>query len=285
MCRRSERGIALLGVVGALCALALVATTLATAAAVHRRRLADARDAVQADALARSAVATASVLLADHVRAGEPDTLRSPWAIPLGRQTVGPGWVEVRVQDEARRLDLDMPGAAPILERLLRGLDLDPRLADTLADWTDPDDVERPHGAERAWYRRRDPPLAPANAPLGSVGELTFVRGWDARALETVRPFVTVDGEAALNPNTAPPALLAAWLGDRQHADDVMARRAQGVIECDGLPHCTTRAQRYRVIVIAGADRTRREVEVVVGAAGGLTRVRSWRSAAGEVDG
>lgn len=277
MSRPGEGGIALLGVVAALAALALVASGLATTAAVDRRRTANALEGLQADALARSAVATAAVLLVDQGRTGEPDSPRAAWARPLGRQTVGPGWVEVTVEDEARRLDLNAPGAAEALGRLLRALDLDPRLGDALADWTDRDDDERPHGAERDWYRRRELALAPTNAPLDSVGELALVRGADAHTLERLRPFVTVANEPRINPNTAPPEVLEAWLGDPQRARDIIARRREQLVPCDDLPPCTTRAQHYRVRVTAGVGRVRRRVEAVVWAVGIEPRVTAWR--------
>ncbi len=277
MCRRGERGIALLGVVVAVAALALVATGVATTATVDRRRTADALESLQADALARSAVTTAAVLLGDQARTGEEDTPRASWARPLGRQTIGPGWVEVTVEDEARRLDLNAPGADVALGRLLRGLGFDPGVADALADWTDRDDAERPHGAERDWYRRRVPPLVPPNAPIVGLGELALVRGGSARMVERLRPFVTVAGEPRVNPNTAPPEVLAAWLGDPARADDIVVRRARAPVPCDDLPPCTTRAQHYRVQVTAGVGRVRRRVEAIVWAVGIAPRVTAWR--------
>jgi type II secretory pathway component PulK len=275
--RPRERGVALLGVVVALLALAVVATGLATTAAVDRHRTAIALESLQAGALARSAVTTAAVLLGDPARRGEPDSPRAAWAHRIGRHAVGPGWVEVVVEDEARRLDLNAPGADVVLERLLRGLALDPALAEALADWTDRDDVERPHGAERDWYRRRAPPLVPPNAPLTSVGELALLRGGNARALERLRPFVTVEAEPRLNPNTAPREVLEAWLGDPQRAQDLIARRAEVLVPCDDLPPCTTRAQHYTVRVTAGVGRVRRRVEAVVWAAGIGPRLTAWR--------
>src|SRR5262245_66688350 len=113
MSRRRERGVVLLGAVAALGALALVATGVATTAAIDRRRTADALESLQADALARSAVTTAAVLLGDQARSGEPDSPRSPWAHPLGRQTIGPGWGQVTLADDARRRHLNRPGAHP----------------------------------------------------------------------------------------------------------------------------------------------------------------------------
>jgi general secretion pathway protein K len=267
----------LLGAVAALGALALVATTLATTAAVDRRRTADALESLQADALARSAVVTAAVLLGEQAKLDEPDTARSAWARPVARQQIGPGWVEVTVEDEARRLDLNAPGIEVPLGRLLRRLGLDQGVADALADWTDRDDVERPHGAERDWYRRHVPPLVPPNGPLGSVGELALLRGADARTVERLRPFVTVSGEPRLNPNTAPPEVLEAWLDDPQRAGDILAQRAQGVVTCDDLPPCTTRGQHYLVRATVGVGRVRRRVEAIVWPSGSDPRVTGWR--------
>jgi general secretion pathway protein K len=277
MSRRRERGVVLLGAVAALGALALVATGLATTAAVDRRRTADALESLQADALARSAVVTAAVLLGEEARTDEQDSPRSAWARPIARQQIGPGWVEVSVEDEARRLDLNAPGVEVILARLLRRLGLDPNLADALADWTDRDDVERPHGAERDWYRRRVPALVPPNGPLGSIGELAFLRGADVRTVERLRPFVTVAGEPRLNPNTAPPEVLQAWLDDPQRAGDILAQRTQALVPCEDLPPCTTRAQHYLVRATVGVGRVRRRVEAVVWAAGGDPRITGWR--------
>src|SRR2546430_11788025 len=127
--------------------------------------------ALRADALARSGVAVAAVVLAETGAAGGPDTLHAPWAVDVGRQPLGPGWVEVHVEDEARRLDLDAPELADAVPRLLALLGLDPGLADALADWTHPDAVPRPRAPERDWYLAQTPPPVPPNAPFASVGD------------------------------------------------------------------------------------------------------------------
>src|SRR5206468_1245391 len=103
----------------------------------------------------------------------------------------------------------------------------DPGLADALADWTDADDVPRPRGAERDWYLAQTPPLVPRNAPFASVGELALVRGIDAAALARLRPFVTVAGEHAVNPNTASREVLLAVVQDPAAVDRLLAARAR----------------------------------------------------------
>jgi general secretion pathway protein K len=135
------------------------------------------------------------------------------------------------VEDEARRLDLSAPELAAALPRLLRLLDLDPALADAIADWTDPDDDPRPLGAERDWYRARTPPYVPRNGPFATVAELALVRGIDAAILTRLRPYVTVAGEHAVNPNTASREVLLAVLDDPAAVERLLATRAHGPID------------------------------------------------------
>lgn len=278
MSRRSERGLALLAVVAALGVVMVAALGLAAATARELRRTGDTLAGLQADALVRSGVATATSLLAEPGLRDEPDTLRALWARPTGRHELGVGWVEADVEDEARRLDLTAPEHEAALVRLLQELRLDPGLADALADWTDTDDVARPRGAEQAWYADRRPALAPTNRPLGTLGELRAVRGFTPAVLARLRPFVSVAGEGRVNPNTAPREVLRAWLGDAAAVDSIVGRRPHEVIACTDLPGCTTRARHYTVRVRAGAGRVRREVEAMVWVAGARTDVTAWRA-------
>src|SRR5262249_43054378 len=157
--------------------LSFLVLALARAAVTDQTRTAHALAALQADALVRSGVVAARALLA--VRPDEADTLASPWARPSGRQPLGAGWVEVMVEDEARRLDVNAPELAPALPRLLTALHLDPHLAANLLDWIDGDDDARSGGSERMAYLGLTPPRRPANAPLSTLGELALVRGFD----------------------------------------------------------------------------------------------------------
>lgn len=275
-----ERGVALLGTVAALAALTIVATGLAASAGRTRLATHTALRGVQADALVRSGAATAAVLLEDQARLDEPASLRSVWARPVGRVPIGAGWVEATVEDEARRLDLSAPALTAALPRLLAQVGLDPALAEALADWTDADEIARPHGAERAWYRTRPPGLLPPNGPVRGLGELALVRGFDAKAVARLRPLVTARGDGRVNPNTAPHEVLEAWLDDPARARALLAQREHGLVGCDDLPACTTRAQRFRVRVVAGVDEVRRAADVVVWTAGGRAEVTAWRAVA-----
>jgi general secretion pathway protein K len=282
--------VALVAAAASLAVLSVVALGLARTAIVDQRLTYNALAALQAEALARSGIAAASVLLAEHGAGGLPDTLRSPWAVDLGPQPYGAGAVTVHVEDEARRLDLG--SGADALPRLLHELDLDPALADAIADWTDRDDTPRPHGAERDWYLGLRPPYVPRNGRLAAIDELARVRGVDARALARLRPFVTAAGEMAVNPNTAAREVLVA-LADATTADALLAARARAPIvpaadlarllpglSEDGLRglrrRMTARGQHYTVRAVATVGEARRALEVIVAGAGG--KIVAWRA-------
>ncbi len=290
MSRPVERGVALLAATAALAVLAVLATGLAATATVDQRLARHTLAALQADALARSGVAAAAVVLEETRRDATPDALTAPWAEDSGRQPLGAGWVAVRVEDEARRLDLNAPELADAVPRLLAALGLDPALADAIADWTDADDAPRPRGAERAWYTGLPTPYVPANAPLASTGELRLVRGVDARVLARLAPYVTVAGEHAVNPNTASRVVLLAVLGDAGLVDRVLAARTGAPLDADTLAallpdlpgatraRLTPTGQRFTVRALAQVGDMRREVEATLWAPPGVApEITAWR--------
>ena len=286
-----ERGVVLVAAVTALALMSVLALGLAETSALDARLGEKSLAALQAQALARSGVAVAAVVLAETGAAGGPDTLHAPWAVDVGRQPLGPGWVEVHVEDEARRLDLDAPELADAVPRLLVLLGLDPGLADTLADWADADDAPRPRGAEREWYLAQTPPLVPRNAPFASVGELALVRGIDAAVLTRLRPFVTVAGEHAVNPNTASREVLLAVVQDAAGVDRLLAARRRGAIVAEDVaallpdaPYAVRlalvpRGQHYTVRAVGGVGALRRTVETTLSAPAGVEpEIVAWRS-------
>ncbi len=52
-----------------------------------------------------------------------------------------------------------------------------PQIADAILDWIDPDDTQRPSGAERNWYSAARARRLPTQRPLKQLSELLFVRG------------------------------------------------------------------------------------------------------------
>src|SRR5262249_57621931 len=79
----------------------VLAVGLARTTVLDQRLTENALAALQADALARSGVAAAAVVLDATTAVTDVDILAAPWARRSGRQPLGAGWLEVRVQDQA----------------------------------------------------------------------------------------------------------------------------------------------------------------------------------------
>jgi general secretion pathway protein K len=103
-------------------------------------------------------------------------------------------------------------------------------MVDALLDWRDADDIPRPMGAERDWYRAVGR-FSPRNGPLADVRELRRVRGFD----ETTLPDSVLDAVFTVEPgrivwNRAPLAVIASVPGIGEEAlGRVAERRARDV--------------------------------------------------------
>src|SRR5437867_1703841 len=123
------------------------------------------------------------------------------------------------------------------------------------------------------------------------VGELALVRGIDAAALARLRPFVTVAGEHAVNPNTASREVLRAVVQDAAAVDRLLAARGGGAIAAEDvaalLPDApgavrlvlAPRGQHYTVRAVGGVGALRRTVETTLSAPAGVEpEIVSWRA-------
>jgi general secretion pathway protein K len=103
-------------------------------------------------------------------------------------------------------------------------------MADALLDWRDADDIPRPLGAERDWYRAAGRPT-PRNGRLADVTELRRVRGFD----EAVLPDSILNAIFTVEPgrliwSRAPLAVLASLPGVGEEVlARIVERRARGV--------------------------------------------------------
>lgn len=205
----------------------------------------------------------------------------------------------VSVQDEAGLFNLNS-GDEQMLAALLRqtgvGARSSDRLAATLADYVDGDDLRRANGAEAAEYRRAGL-RTPLNRNMVNRWNARAALGWseelqDADALW--RLTTVADGASALNINTAPAPVLRAALGEGRQADTFLREREQGAMSAmnQGEALAGTRAgaagvelaaepgAAFRLVVAFDAGASRREVEsqlVLAGAEAG--RPYYWREA------
>lgn len=220
-----QRGAA---IITALLVVALVAVT-ATALLKQQSQTLMRTEAVIARAQARAysdtAVQWARGILADDARrdgiAGN-DHFGEAWASGITALPVESAVVSGTLSDEQGRFNLNNlvrigavdASSVRLFRRLLEALALPPDLANAVVDWIDADsDTSSPGGAEDLAYLSLPSPYRAANQPLGQVDELLRVKGFDAKTVARLRPFITaLPGITRINVNTAPLEVLRAAL-------------------------------------------------------------------------
>jgi general secretion pathway protein K len=218
---RAQRGVALVTAVMIVAIVAAIAAQIAFAHQIWFRQMENVADRGATDWLRRGALHWASVALLDDAARNSIDHLGESWAMGLPILPVEGGAIKVSIEDAQSRFNLNnivrnntaSPTDFPAFQRLLIGLQLDPSLADALVDWIDEDSQARSGGAEDIDYLSGNPPYRAANRPLASVDELRLVRGFDAKTVAALLPYVTVLPPGAvseINVNTASPMVLAA---------------------------------------------------------------------------
>jgi general secretion pathway protein K len=122
--------------------------------------------------------------------------------------------VEVRVTDERGKLDINSADEAT-LQRLFTANGLDAAQAAELSaavlDWIDPDEAERPYGAEYDTYAAEGLAVGPGNRPFIMIEELLQVLGMSYELFTRMAAGLTVHSESGRpDPAYAPlEALLA----------------------------------------------------------------------------
>jgi type II secretory pathway component PulK len=243
--RSREEGVVLLLVlvlvattIGAVYAFARV-SVLGVASA--RQRM----DRLRAELLARSSLDVALQALRDDAASPQPlhKALESPedaWAVLSRQPLVQPDEgmeLQFQIRDAGQRIDLNaliddkgvaLPNSARFLrDALQRVIDAlpgrreekpyDPEaLADAILDWIDADTTTRRGDDEQETYAKQGARRGPLNRPLFTLAELADVPGIDARLLEALDAyfdpsiaFPRSSGGGGVNPNTAPPHVLA----------------------------------------------------------------------------
>ena len=287
---RRQRGVAAVTAILIVAVAATAATMmLAQQSAMVDRTLMVAGRA-QADLYAQAGVDWARGVLAEDARtAKDVDHLGEGWAQPIAALPVDRALVAGGIVDEQGKLNLNnlVRGSAKsdpdvrMFRDLLTALELSPELADAVVDWIDPDqDLNGNGGAENAYYLALPQPHRAANRPMAQVEELYRVRGFDAKAVARLKPYVTaLPTRTATNVNTASDVVLAALLGlSREKVRPLVAERrvrpfqqrtafesraaAAGAAPID-VEH-DVRSQHFLVNVTVAQDDVRLAVEALV---------------------
>ena len=215
-----QRGIALITAVLIVAIVATVSAQLSLGQQVWVRQTQNLNDRAQADTVAKAAFIWAvSILNEDTKKGPTSDDLTEDWARPLPPLPVEGGAIQGRIVDAQGLFNLNnlLRNGNPstpdidIFQRLLRNVGLDPNLSGAVVDWIDGNSQTGAGGAEDTEYLSLQPPYRAANQLMQSVEELRLIRGFDAAALEKLRPLVVALPKAtAININTAPAQVLSA---------------------------------------------------------------------------
>ncbi|HEY2386629.1 MAG TPA: type II secretion system minor pseudopilin GspK [Candidatus Binatia bacterium] len=240
--REGERGIALLIVLLTITLLTIVVVEFTQSAEVETHFAISARNGLQAFYLARSGMNVAEALVAYDASLNHNDSAEDLWAKPMPPLPIGDGTVALRVEDEARRLNLNgmlrdgkiVEARRQVFDRLFRALQADPQVLAAICDWLDDDSDPRsdPPGAEQPFYLALTPPVVVRNGPMLTLRELLQIRGMTPSLFARLAQFVTVlpTNDLKVNVNTAPPEVIAALsdgLADRSVVDRLVTTRRE----------------------------------------------------------
>ena len=234
---RRERGVAAITAILIVAVAASAATMMLAqqSAMVDRTLMVAAR--AQGDLYAQAGIDWARGVLAEDARtAKDVDSLAEGWAQPIAALPVDRALVAGNIVDEQGRMSLNnlvngsTASAADVrmFRALLAALDLSPELADAVVDWIDLNaDLSGNAGAEDAYYQALPQPYRAANRPMSQVEELYRVRGFDAKTVARLKPYVSaLPVRTATNVNTASDVVLAAMLAlPRGKAQVLLAER------------------------------------------------------------
>jgi general secretion pathway protein K len=220
---QTQHGVALVLVLLIVAMATTIAAFMVQQQAFWQREMENGRDRAQARRIAEAGIDWARAVLADDASVNPGvDNAREMWAMQLPAIPVEGGEVQGTIVDQQGLFNLNNLVANGVLsapdlarfQRLLATLGLPQELGNTLVDWMDANGETMPNGAEDEYYMSLDKPYRCANLPLSDIGELVWVRGFDATTIQRLQPFVSVlpESNTAVNVNFAPPEVLMAIL-------------------------------------------------------------------------
>jgi general secretion pathway protein K len=241
--RKNEAGVALLITLLVLVLIVLLAMEIFRVGARAAQTGAYGRDSIRASLIAEAGVSAARIALRETWKHEKVDTLDQVWSRPAPPIELGEGTIQVVVEDEERKVNLNklvLPnGNAPddrrleMFRKLLLVLEIDPSIADAVVDWLDNDDTPRVGGAESSHYLSLPFPYRSKNDLFDTVDELRLVHGMTSERFEKLRPFVTVYSSGMVNINTAPKEVLMSLSAGQDAAEggEIGAATADRIVE------------------------------------------------------
>ncbi len=219
---QTQRGVALVMVLLIVAMATTIAAFMAQQQGFWQRGMENARDRAQARRIAEAGIDWARAVLADDKSINNFDHGKEMWAMKLPAIPVEGGEVQGTIYDQQGLFNLNnlvRNGKVSTVDlarfqRLLTALDLPQEIGGALVDWMDADSEVSENGAEDGYYMNLAKPYRCANRPLSAIGELAWVKGFDASIIKRLQPFVSVlpESNTAVNVNFAQAEILMAIL-------------------------------------------------------------------------
>ena len=221
MTRKHQRGVAIITALLVVMLAASIAAFLLAQQSQALTRTARAGERAQAGLYAAPTLDWARAALFQMQKKDPARVdLSQPWAQGINAIPIDGAMASGTLRDDGGLFNLNNlvktvaksePDIA-VFRRLLKGLNLNPDLADAVVDWIDADDEPSGGGgAENSTYLALPQPYRAGNQNLQQVDELRRIRGFDAATVSRLTPFVTaLPFRTEINLNTAPQEVLAA---------------------------------------------------------------------------
>jgi general secretion pathway protein K len=203
--QKSQRGFALVIVIWILTLLSLMAGSFALTMRRDSGVTSAQKNNAQASALSESGLAMAEYMLqqADPDRRWLTDgsiyqILRSDGSEIRVKLVSEAGKIDINAADESLLLAVIKAVSSDLWEQQ--------RLLNSILDWRDEDNEQRPHGAEKKQYQEAGLSYIPSNKPFQSLDELQLVLGINAEIFNRIQPWLTVySGQSQVNLQEATP--------------------------------------------------------------------------------
>jgi general secretion pathway protein K len=179
-------------------------------------------DAQKASLIAKSGQAICS----NYIKMIKSDNILSEVEFPVERDLGKNTQLIIKIEDENAKFNINSiinqngtsnKQTLALLQKLFEYLNINTKLADAIADWTD-SDSEPIEGLSDSENNAK-------NALLQSIDEIKLIPGIDKNTFDKISPFITVYGDKTLNVNTAKLPVLMSL------RDDMTETLAQRIID------------------------------------------------------
>ena len=239
---RTQKGIALIMVLGLVIFLTVIALSFSDAQRVSTQVTSNALASAKAQAAADGAV-NRMVFELSRPRSADAQIALAQWKIDgvVHQWNENGAEIAVSAKSETAKIDLNF-ASEPLLKRVFTSVGATEEQADAIVasikDWTDADNLKRPNGAEADDYRAAGKKVLPTNDFFIAIEELQNVIGISPKLYNAVAPLLTVQSRSpGIDPQTASFTILSLVPGiDVAQAQSWIEQRDQALRDGQAVP-------------------------------------------------